>query len=99
MRAAGGGLTWLQGTALYIGAVLGTGVIALPALAANTAGPASLLALQVVGRAEQPEVAIPGKNYDFGTLIAAQAIGDHESLVAHERRVLRVTVDDLNEIA
>lgn len=38
------GLTWLQGTALYVGAVLGTGVIALPALAANTAGPASLLA-------------------------------------------------------
>lgn len=41
---AGAGLTWLQGTALYIGAVLGTGVIALPALAASTAGPASLLA-------------------------------------------------------
>src|SRR6185437_9886118 len=39
-----GGLTWLQGTALYIGAVLGTGVIALPALAANAAGPASLIA-------------------------------------------------------
>lgn len=38
------GLTWLPGTALYIGAVLGTGVIALPALAAKTAGPASLLA-------------------------------------------------------
>lgn len=38
------GLTWLQGTALYIGAVLGTGVIALPALAASMAGPASLLA-------------------------------------------------------
>ena len=42
--AAASGLTWLQGTALYIGAVLGTGVIALPALAANMAGPASLLA-------------------------------------------------------
>lgn len=39
-----GSLTWLQGTALYIGAVLGTGVIALPAMAASTAGPASLLA-------------------------------------------------------
>src|SRR6185312_14684354 len=39
-----GGLTWLQGTALYIGAVLGTGVIALPALAAGVAGPASLVA-------------------------------------------------------
>jgi len=38
------GLTWLQGTALYIGAVLGTGVIALPALAATAAGPASLVA-------------------------------------------------------
>ncbi len=38
------GLTWISGTALYIGAVLGTGVIALPALAAKMAGPASLLA-------------------------------------------------------
>ncbi|HEX2499625.1 MAG TPA: amino acid permease [Actinomycetes bacterium] len=33
-----------QGAALSIGAVLGTGVIALPALAAQIAGPASLLA-------------------------------------------------------
>jgi amino acid efflux transporter len=37
-------LTITQGAALYIGAVLGTGVIALPALAAAAAGPASLLA-------------------------------------------------------
>ena len=43
-RQRAAGLTWIQGTALYIGAVLGTGVIALPALAAATAGPASLLA-------------------------------------------------------
>ncbi|MEU9793346.1 amino acid permease [Streptomyces sparsogenes] len=48
--APGGRLTALQGTALYVGAVLGTGVIALPALAADTAGPASLLAwLALVG--------------------------------------------------
>ncbi|MDN8010258.1 amino acid permease [Burkholderia multivorans] len=40
----GGSLTIFQGAALYIGAVLGTGVIALPALAADVAGPASLLA-------------------------------------------------------
>ncbi|WP_328766971.1 APC family permease [Streptomyces sp. NBC_00286] len=39
-----GGLTAMQGTAMYVGAVLGTGVIALPALAAEAAGPASLLA-------------------------------------------------------
>ncbi|MER5268378.1 amino acid permease [Actinosynnema sp. NPDC002837] len=40
----GGRLTVGQGTAMYVGAVLGTGVIALPALAAEMAGPASLLA-------------------------------------------------------
>ncbi|MGC9543151.1 APC family permease [Streptomyces sp. UG1] len=39
-----GRLTAVQGTAMYVGAVLGTGVIALPALAAEAAGPASLLA-------------------------------------------------------
>jgi amino acid efflux transporter len=38
------GLTVHQGAALSIGAVLGTGVITLPALAADIAGPASLLA-------------------------------------------------------
>lgn len=39
-----GRLTAAQGTALYVGAVLGTGVVALPAVAAAVAGPASLLA-------------------------------------------------------
>jgi amino acid efflux transporter len=42
--SSGRGLTVPQGAALYIGAVLGTGVVALPALAAEAAGPASLLA-------------------------------------------------------
>lgn len=37
-------LTVAQGAALTIGAVLGTGVISLPALAADLAGPASLVA-------------------------------------------------------
>ncbi|GGO10784.1 amino acid permease [Microbispora rosea subsp. aerata] len=37
-------MTFGPGTAMYVGAVLGTGVIALPALAAEAAGPASLLA-------------------------------------------------------
>ncbi len=45
-----GSLTILQGAALYIGAVLGTGVIALPALAAEVAGPASLLAGAGLGK-------------------------------------------------
>ncbi|WP_433263360.1 APC family permease [Actinosynnema sp. CS-041913] len=37
-------MTVAQGTAMYVGAVLGTGVIAVPALAAQVAGPASLVA-------------------------------------------------------
>lgn len=37
-------LTWVQGTALTIGAVLGCGILILPSVTANTAGPASLLA-------------------------------------------------------
>ncbi len=43
-RDAPGRLTAVHGTALYVGAVLGTAVIALPALGARAAGPASLLA-------------------------------------------------------
>jgi amino acid efflux transporter len=39
-----GTVTLPQGIALYVGAVLGTGILALPALAARTAGPASLVA-------------------------------------------------------
>ncbi len=38
-----GKLNLFQGTALYVSAVLGTGVITLPAIAARIAGPASLL--------------------------------------------------------
>lgn len=41
--AGQGGLSVGQGAALSIGAVLGTGVLTLPALAAEIAGPASLL--------------------------------------------------------
>jgi len=46
-----------------------------------------------------PEVPVPGAPYDFGTLIAAQSIGDHQSLLDHGRRVLRVAVEDMAEIA
>jgi hypothetical protein len=62
-------------------------------------GPNSVVAVQLVRASPQPELAIPGKPYDFGTLITAQSIGDHQSLLAHGRRVLRVAVDDLGEIA
>jgi len=62
-------------------------------------GPNSVVTVQLVCRGEQPGLAIPDKPYDFGTLITAQSIGDHQSLLAHGRRVLRVALDDLGEIA
>ena len=61
-------------------------------------GPNSVVAVQLVRASTQPELAIPEKPYDFGTLITAQSIGDHQSLLSHGRRVLRVAVDDLGEI-
>ncbi len=62
-------------------------------------GPNTVLCVQIVWRRPGPDVAIPTKGYDFGTLIAAQSAGDHRSLVAHGRRVLRVAVDELAEIS
>lgn len=62
-------------------------------------GPNTVVAVQIVSRSPGPAVPIPGRPYDFGTLIAAQAAGDHRSLVDHGRRVLRVAVDELSEIS
>jgi glucose-6-phosphate isomerase/transaldolase/glucose-6-phosphate isomerase len=62
-------------------------------------GPNSIVAIQIVSRSQSQHLEIPGERYDFATLIRAQAIGDHESLVAHGRRVLRISLDDLNELA
>jgi len=61
-------------------------------------GPNSVVAVQIVSATPGPEVPIPGKDYDFGTLIAAQALGDHRSLLTHGRRVIRVAADDLSTV-
>ena len=61
-------------------------------------GPDSVVAVQLVRPVPSAQLPIPGFPYDFGTLIAAQSIGDHQSLEAHGRRVLRVAVDDLSQI-
>lgn len=42
---AGGSVGLAQGSALYVAAVLGTGILVLPALAAQAAGPGSILAV------------------------------------------------------
>lgn len=62
-------------------------------------GPDSVVAVQVVRRTAAESLSIPDRPYDFNTLLAAQAIGDHRALVSHGRRVLRVAVDDLKELS
>lgn len=61
-------------------------------------GPASVIAVQIVAHSPREHLAIPDKPYDFATLIDAQAVGDCESLLAHDRRVITVGVDDLAEL-
>jgi hypothetical protein len=62
-------------------------------------GPNEIVALQLLPASPRPRVEIPDHPYDFGTLIDAQALGDYRSLLRHDRRVLRVAVDDLSELA
>ncbi len=61
-------------------------------------GPNSVMAVQVVRRHPGPSVPIPHFKYDFNTLIAAQSLGDYRTLLNHERRVLRVSVDHIDEV-
>ena len=62
-------------------------------------GANNVVAVQIVPRRPTAKLDIPGFPYDFGTLIAAQALGDHQSLVEHGRRVLRVGADHLQEVS
>jgi hypothetical protein len=61
-------------------------------------GPNTVIAVQLLPAADRPRLAIPGHEYDFGTLISAQALGDYQSLQRHERRVTRVAVEDLAQV-
>lgn len=61
-------------------------------------GPPSVVAVQLVSRTPAPAVPVPGRPYDFTTLISAQALGDHQTLVDRGRRVRRFAVDDLKEV-
>jgi amino acid efflux transporter len=49
-------ITWVQGTALTIGAVLGCGILVLPTITANNAGPASLVSWAIMSLLSFPIV-------------------------------------------
>jgi amino acid efflux transporter len=80
-----GGIGALQGAALTLGALLGTGVISLPALAAEAAGPASLVAwglLIVVSVAFAASFTALGSRFPDGggvTTYVRRAFGDRAS--------------------
>jgi transaldolase / glucose-6-phosphate isomerase len=61
-------------------------------------GANNVVAVQLVAAHPTANVDIPGFDYDFATLIASQAEGDHQSLKAHDRRVVRVAVDHIEEV-
>ncbi len=52
-------------------------------------GANNVVAVQLTYDPEQ-DAPIPGEPYTFGTLIRAQSLGDYESLVSHNRRVIRL---------
>jgi transaldolase/glucose-6-phosphate isomerase len=57
-------------------------------------GPNTILAVQVVDDFGE-ELEIPGREFGFRQLIAAQAAGDLEALKERSRRVCRVQLDDV----
>ena len=57
-------------------------------------GPDSIVALQVIGE-RVSSLPIPGRSFDFNTLLAAQADGDYDAVVARNRTVARVVVSDV----
>ncbi len=54
-------------------------------------GPDSGVFVQII-EVGGPEVVVPGEGYDFETLMLAQALGDYESLLSKNRRVLSIRV-------
>jgi glucose-6-phosphate isomerase len=58
-------------------------------------GPAQGVYLQIVSRASN-DLAVPGRDFTLGELIASQAAGDAAVLAEHGRPVLTLTVSDVS---
>ena len=52
-------------------------------------GPNSGLFLQLTVN-DEVDIPVPGDDFSFGTLVAAQAMGDFQALTAAERRAVRI---------
>jgi Phosphoglucose isomerase len=58
-------------------------------------GANNIVSVQIVPSGATADVEVPGAGYSFHTLISAQSIGDLQSLESHNRRCIRVVVDEL----
>ena len=56
-------------------------------------GPAAGVYIQITGEPSE-DLAVPGRDFTFGTLLAAQAAGDAQVLADHGRPVLRLHLTD-----
>ncbi|MHB1065288.1 MAG: glucose-6-phosphate isomerase [Georgenia sp.] len=61
-------------------------------------GPTVGVFLQITGTAAH-QVQIPGRDFDFETLISAQAVGDADVLAQHDRPVLRLHVTSADALS
>lgn len=61
--------------------------------------PPTGLFVQVVDTDRDMGLEIPGRPYSFGQLLDAQALGDLETLLARGRRIARVSLEQLQEVA
>ncbi|MCL4448404.1 MAG: glucose-6-phosphate isomerase [Actinobacteria bacterium] len=61
-------------------------------------GPNTMVGVEFIPTSQTADLAIPGYPYDFATLIKAQVIGDHQSLVSHGRRVITIAADTLGDV-
>jgi hypothetical protein len=62
-------------------------------------GPDTGVFVQVVDRSWTSDISIPGASYTFGELIDAQALGDLRALQRAGRRVSRVSLDQIGDVA
>ena len=58
-------------------------------------GPAEGVYLQITGEPAE-DLPVPGQEFSFGTLVAAQSAGDAQVLADHDRPVLRLHLTDLD---
>lgn len=61
-------------------------------------GPATGVFIEVVNHERGGDIPVPGRDFTFGQLLDAQALGDLAALTGRGRRVCRVTLSELEEL-